>query len=185
VVKISCWLDRGFRHTLCVQLPEEQMKRFLVVCALLLVAACAQQQPPPPPPVATNPPPPPPPPAPTTFTVYFDYNTYRLTPAGSEIIKLAADAYKAGNPGSVQVTGYTDPSGPKAYNQRLSLHRANAVAAVLEKDGVPKSAVVVSGEGESNSPPNPGEDRRVDIVLGGPPPATPSGSPPPPPPPAS
>jgi len=157
------------------------MKRSLVFGALLLVAACAQQ-PPPPPPVATNPPPPLPPPAPTTFTVYFDYNSYRLTPAGTEIIKLAADGYKAGNPGIVQLTGFADPSGPKIYNQRLSLHRANAVAAVLQKDGVPQSAISVSGDGETNVPPNPGEDRRVDIVLGGSPP---SGSPPPPPPPAS
>jgi outer membrane protein OmpA-like peptidoglycan-associated protein len=157
------------------------MKRFLVFCALLAIAACAQQ--PPPPPVAANPPPPPPPPPPpTTYTVYFDYNSYRLTPAGTEIIKLAADGYKAGNPGYVQVTGFADPAGPKVYNQRLSLHRANAV---LKKDGVPQTAIAVSGDGETNSPPNPGEDRRVDIVLGGPPPATPSGAPPPPPPPAS
>jgi OOP family OmpA-OmpF porin len=160
------------------------MKRFLVVCALLMVAACAQQQPPPPPPVATNPPPPPPP-APTTFTVYFDENSSRLEPSGAEIIKLAADGYASANPTSVSVTGFTDPRGTKGYNKRLSLRRANAVAAALEKDGVPKSAVLVSGDGETNVPPAPGEDRRVDIVLGGSPPAPPSGSPPPPPPPAS
>src|SRR5262249_55132600 len=91
---------------------------------------------------------------------------YRLTPAGTEIIKLAADGYKAGNPGIVQLTGFADPSGPKIYNQRLSLHRANAVAAVLQKDGVPQSAISVSGDGETNVPPNPGEDRGVRYGLG-------------------
>ena len=152
------------------------MKRFLVICALLVAAACAQQ--PSPPPVAANPPPPPPappaPPAPTTYTVYFDYNSAAIGPSGREIVRRAADAYKAGSPASVQVTGFTGPSGSAAYNQRLSLRRANAVAAALEQDGVPSSAVMVSGQGESSNAPRPGEDRRVDITLGGPPPAAPS-----------
>lgn len=143
------------------------MKRSLVICALLLVAACAQQ-PPPPPPVATNPPPPPPPPpAPTTFTVYFDYNSSQLGPAGREVVRFAADAYKAGTPSNVQVVGFADPSGSAGYNQRLSLKRASVVAATLVEDGVPRSALVVSGDGETTSGGSPGQDRRVDITLGG------------------
>jgi outer membrane protein OmpA-like peptidoglycan-associated protein len=146
------------------------MKRLLPVCVLLAVAACAQQ--PPPPPVAANPPPPPPPPPPTTYTVYFDYNSSQLGPAAREIVKLAADGYKAGSPSSVQVTGYTDPSGSAGYNQRLSLRRANAVAGALQSDGVPPTNLVVSGQGESSNEPTPGQDRRVDVTLGGPPPAS-------------
>jgi outer membrane protein OmpA-like peptidoglycan-associated protein len=145
------------------------MKRLLVICALLAMAACAQQ--PPPPPVASNPPPPPappPPPPPTTFTVFFDYNSARIGPAGREIIQLAANGYKSGAPSGVQVTGFTDPSGGARYNQRLSLQRANAVAAALERDGVPKSAIATSGQGETTAGPNPGQDRRVEISLGGP-----------------
>jgi outer membrane protein OmpA-like peptidoglycan-associated protein len=144
------------------------MKRFILVCSSLAIAACAQQ--PPPPPVAAIPPPPPPP---TTYTVYFDYNSYRLDPAGSEILRVAADAYRSGTPAAVQVTGYTDPSGSAGYNQRLSLRRANAVAAELERNGVPQSAVVVSGQGETSNAPSPGQDRRVDVTLGGPPPEAP------------
>jgi OOP family OmpA-OmpF porin len=150
------------------------MRRFFLVVALLALAACAQQHPPPPPVVANPPPPPPAPPPPTTYTVYFDYNSSRLGPEGREIVRVAADAYKAGSPGSVQVTGYTDTSGSAGYNQRLSLRRANAVAAALEQDGVPQSAVMVSGQGETSNAPGPGEDRRVDITLGGPSPAAPS-----------
>ncbi len=146
------------------------MKRFFLVCSLVASAACAQQ--PPPPPVATNPPPPPPPPPPTTYTVYFDYNSSQLGPAGREVVKLAADAYNAGTPSSVQVTGYTDPSGSAGYNQRLSLRRANAVAADLQSDGVPQSALVVNGQGESSNEPTPGQDRRVDVTVGGPPPVS-------------
>jgi|SRR5690242_5319987 OmpA-OmpF porin, OOP family len=145
------------------------MRRFFLVCSLLAVAACAQQ---PPPPVAANPPPPPPPPTPTTFTLYFDYNSSQLGPAGREVVRFAADAYKARPPSTVQVTGYTDPSGSAGYNQRLSLRRANAVAAELQSDGVPQSALMVSGNGESSNEPTPGQDRRVDVTVGGAPPAS-------------
>jgi OmpA-OmpF porin, OOP family len=139
------------------------MKRLFVLCALLAMAACAQQ--PPPRPVAANPPPPPPPP--TTYTVYFDYNSARLSPAATEIVGLSAGAYKAGAPSSVQVTGYASPPGSAGYNQRLSLRRANAVAAQLQQDGVPQSALVISGQGETSSSPTPGQDQRVDVILGG------------------
>jgi OmpA-OmpF porin, OOP family len=144
------------------------MKRFLLVCSLVAIAACAQQ--PPPPPVAANPPPPPPPPI--TYTVYFDYNSSQLGPAAREVVRFAADGYKARPSSSVQVTGYTDPSGSAGYNQRLSLRRANAVAAELQSDGVPQSALVVSGQGESSKEPTPGQDRRVDVTVGGPAPAS-------------
>jgi OmpA-OmpF porin, OOP family len=145
------------------------MKRFFLVCSLVAIAACAQQ---PPPPVASNPPPPPPPPPPMTYTVYFDYNSSQLTPAAREVVRFVADGYKARPPGPVQVTGYTDPSGSAGYNQRLSLRRANAVAAELQSDGVPQSALVVSGQGESSNEPTPGQDRRVDVTVGGAPPTS-------------
>jgi outer membrane protein OmpA-like peptidoglycan-associated protein len=107
-----------------------------------------------------------------TYTVYFDYNSSQLGPAAREVVRFAADGYKARPPSSVQVTGYTDPSGSAGYNQRLSLRRANAVAAELQSDGVPQSALVVSGQGESSKEPTPGQDRRVDVTVGGPAPAS-------------
>lgn len=145
------------------------MKRLMLFGSLLVIAACAQQ--PPPAPVAAAPPPPPPPPPPS-FNVYFDYNSAQLGPAAREIVRLAADAYRTGNPGSVQVIGYTDPSGSAGYNQRLSQRRAGAVAAELERDGVPSSALAVSGQGETGNAPTPGQDRRVEVIPGGPPPSS-------------
>jgi OOP family OmpA-OmpF porin len=144
------------------------MRRFFLASLLLAVAACAQQ-PPPPPMAASPPPPPPPPPPPTTFTVYFDYNSSLLGPAGREVVRFAADAYKAGTPSNVQVTGFADPSGSAGYNKRLSLKRASVVASTLVEDGVPRASLGVSGDGETTSGGSPGQDRRVDIILGGPP----------------
>jgi outer membrane protein OmpA-like peptidoglycan-associated protein len=104
--------------------------------------------------------------------VYFDYNSSQLGPAAREVVRFAADGYKARPPSSVQVTGYTDPSGSAGYNQRLSLRRANAVAAELQSDGVPQSALAVGGQGESSKEPTPGQGRRVDVTVGGPAPAS-------------
>jgi hypothetical protein len=146
------------------------VKRLSMICAMLALAACQQ---PPPPPVAANPPPPPPPPPPV-YTVYFDYNSSLLTPSGREIIRLAAESYKSGNPASVQVTGFASPPGTARYNQRLSLKRASVVAATLVEDGVPRTSLTVSGDGETSSGGSPGQDQRVDVTLGGPPPAAPS-----------
>jgi OOP family OmpA-OmpF porin len=147
------------------------MKRLFVFPLLLMIAACAM--PPPPPPVAAAPPPPPPPPV---YLVFFDWNSAVVGPGGREIIGQAANAYRAGSPVTLQVTGFTDTSGSADYNQRLSVRRANAVAAVLAQDGVPPGSMVVTGRGENDlRVPTPDgvrepQNRRVEIVGGGPPP---------------
>src|SRR5262245_19123306 len=146
------------------------MKRMMALVVLLVIAACAQQ--PPPPPVAAAPPPPPPPPPPPVYSVYFDYNSSRLGPEGREIGRLAADSFKAGTPSSIQVTGFADPSGSASYNKRLSLKRASVVAATLVEDGVPRSSLVVSGDGETTGGGSPGQDRRVEVIVAGPPPSS-------------
>ena len=51
------------------------------------------------------------------------------------------------------VTGHTDHIGAKAYNQKLSERRANAVKAYLVKNGVAAEHIKVAGKGESE--PNP------------------------------
>lgn len=166
------------------------MKRLLVLCSFLALVACAQ--PAPPPPVATAPPPPPPPP--TTFTVFFDWDSATLTPEADQILQAAATNFKAGAPSTVQVTGHTDTSGSPAYNQGLSERRAQAVASALAADGVPQSAMTVTGQGQNDLrvPTPPGvrepQNRRVEIVEGGAPAPGPGAPPPaeaPPPPPAS
>lgn len=148
------------------------MKRLLLFSLLLATAACVES---PPPPVATAPPPPAPQPLPS-YLVFFDWNSAALSPGASEVIELAANAYRAGAPVTVQVTGYTDTSGSYRYNERLSVRRARAVAATLAQDGVPPGGMVVTGRGENDlRVPTPDgvrepQNRRVEIVEGGPPP---------------
>jgi outer membrane protein OmpA-like peptidoglycan-associated protein len=149
------------------------MKRLLMLCLMLTVAGCAMPSPPPPPPPPPAPPSPPPP-----YLVFFDWNSAVVGPSGGEVIALAAQAFKAGSPVTVQVTGFTDTSGSADYNQKLSERRANAVAAVLVQDGVPQTNLVVTGRGQNDlRVPTPDgvrepQNRRVEIVEGGPPPTS-------------
>jgi OmpA-OmpF porin, OOP family len=126
---------------------------------------------PPPPPPAPAAAPAPPPTAPKLFIVFFDWDKDMITAEGEQIIKQAADAYKAGAPVQLQVTGYTDRSGSPGYNQRLTERRANNVAKALAALGVPKEQMIVAGRGENDNrvPTAPGvrepQNRRVEIVA--------------------
>jgi outer membrane protein OmpA-like peptidoglycan-associated protein len=108
---------------------------------------------------------------PEVFLIFFDWDRADITPAGMDIVRQAANAYKAGGSVRIQVTGYTDLSGSPGYNQRLSVRRANNVANALAKMGVARSDMSVSGRGE-NDPRVPTaqgvrepQNRRVEIVF--------------------
>ncbi len=126
-----------------------------------------------PPPAAPPPAPaaPPPPPTHQVYLVFFDWDKYNITPEGMQILEAAAAHWKAGGAVQIQVTGYTDLTGSAGYNQRLSERRAGAVAAVLERLGIPRSDMAVAGRG-MNDPrvPTPlgvrePQNRRVEIVF--------------------
>jgi OmpA-OmpF porin, OOP family len=125
----------------------------------------------PPPPPPPPPPAPPPPPVHQVYLVFFDWDKYNITPEGMRIIQLAAEHYKMGGRVQIQVNGYTDTTGSFGYNQRLSERRANAVAAALERLGVPRSDMLVAGHSfnDLRVPTPPGvrepQNRRVEIVF--------------------
>jgi outer membrane protein OmpA-like peptidoglycan-associated protein len=111
-----------------------------------------------------------PPPA-RTYLVFFDWDKYDLSARAKQIISEAAD-----NAGKVKVTrievnGYADLSGTHTYNQGLSQRRADAVAAELVKNGIPKSEIFEQAFGDTHPlvPTAPGvrepQNRRVEIIL--------------------
>jgi outer membrane protein OmpA-like peptidoglycan-associated protein len=112
-----------------------------------------------------------PPPASRTYLVFFDWDRADLTARAKQIVKEAADASTKTQYTKIQVNGYTDLSGTAAYNQRLSVRRAQAVAAELVRDGVPRAAISIQGFGESNPlvPTAKGvrepQNRRVEIII--------------------
>jgi OOP family OmpA-OmpF porin len=129
---------------------------------------------------AFNQAPPPPPPAPVvapapaparSYLVFFDWDKATLTDRAQQIIREAAENSTRVQYTRLEVNGYTDTSGTPAYNQRLSVRRAQAVAAELVRDGVPRNAISIQGFGETHllvpTGPNVREpqNRRVEIII--------------------
>jgi OmpA-OmpF porin, OOP family len=124
--------------------------------------------------------PPPPPPAPVvapapaparSYLVFFDWDRATLTDRAREIIREAAIASTHVQYTQILVNGYTDTSGTFRYNMGLSIRRANAVAAELVRNGVPRNVISIHGYGETHLlvPTGPGvrepQNRRVEIII--------------------
>ncbi len=67
------------------------------------------------------------PPAASTYLVFFDWDRADLTERARAIVATAAQASTQAQTTRIAVNGYTDLSGTKAYNQRLSIRRAQSV----------------------------------------------------------
>jgi OOP family OmpA-OmpF porin len=125
------------------------------------------RQPPPPPPVAVAPVAQPA----RTYLVFFDWDRADLSDRAKQVIAQAAQTSRSVQTTRIEVNGYTDTSGTPAYNQRLSVRRAQSVAAELVRDGVPRNEIMIQGFGEThllvptaNGVREP-QNRRVEIIL--------------------
>jgi OmpA-OmpF porin, OOP family len=106
-----------------------------------------------------------------SYLVFFDWDKANLTERARGIIRdAAANASKVAYT-KIDVQGNADTSGSHVYNQGLSLRRANAVAAELVRDGVPKAAIAITAFGDTHLlvPTGPGvrepQNRRVEIII--------------------
>ena len=106
-----------------------------------------------------------------TYLVFFDWDRADLTDRARQIIAEAAQASTRVQVTRIEVDGYTDRSGTVAYNQGLSVRRAQTVSAELVRLGVPREAITIQGFGESHPlvPTADGvrepQNRRVEIIL--------------------
>lgn len=72
---------------------------------------------------------------------------------------------------TVRVAGYADARGSDAYNDALSLRRAESVAAVLSSAGVPRERILLEAHGKTEASAAAGDvdgyalDRRVTVRL--------------------
>ena len=83
------------------------------------------------------------------YLVFFDWDKSNITPAADRVISDAVAAIGAGAATRIHVIGHTDTSGSPAYNQRLSVRRAEAVKQALTSKGVPASGITTEGRGEN------------------------------------
>ena len=106
--------------------------------------------------------------------VAFKFDSAILTPeAEQELDQVVRMLGRYDQVDGVAVTGFTDSSGPEAYNEGLSARRAASVKAFLVKRGVKEDKVSVSGMGEANpiadnaTREGRAKNRRVDIRISG------------------
>jgi len=119
-------------------------------------AECDPDLVPKPAPAAMTPTPVPPPPKPKpvaekiTFAadVLFDFDKAVVKPAGKQKLDELAAKVKDINLEVVIAIGHTDSIGSDAYNQKLSVRRAEAVKAYLVSKGIEPNRVYTEGKGK-------------------------------------
>lgn len=79
--------------------------------------------------------------------VFFNAGSFVLKPEAKDKLNNFASNTRI-NPEVIIAVGHTDSVGSDAYNQKLSIQRANAVKAYLVSRGVEKNLIYVEGKGE-------------------------------------
>lgn len=135
--------------------------------------------PPPPPPPAPVAPPPPPAPKPTSEKVtfaadaFFDFDKAVLKPEGKAKLDDLTSKLGAINLEVIIAVGHTDSVGTDAYNQKLSVRRADAIKTYLVSKGVESNRVYTEGKGEkqpvasNKTAEGRAKNRRVEIEVVG------------------
>jgi OOP family OmpA-OmpF porin len=79
--------------------------------------------------------------------IYFSFNSIWIEPSERDKVRQMADMLKADKSIRIRVTGWGDPVGGEAANQRVSLQRAEAVKRVLGQWLIPADRVETAGAG--------------------------------------
>ncbi len=128
-------------------------------------------------PRAAAPAPAPQPPAATKVTyaadAFFDFNKAVIKPEGKAKLDDLVDKVKGVNLEVIIAVGHTDAVGADAYNQALSVKRAESVKAYLVSKGIEKNRVYTEGKGEkqpvadNKTAEGRAKNRRVEIEVVG------------------
>jgi OOP family OmpA-OmpF porin len=129
-----------------------------------------------------QPAPPPPPPAPPVATsekvtfaadAFFDFDKSVLKPEGKAKLDDLVSKISGINLEVIIAVGHTDSIGSDAYNQKLSVRRAEAVKAYLVSKGIEKNRVYTEGKGkrqpiaDNRTAEGRAKNRRVEIEVVG------------------
>jgi len=104
---------------------------------------------------------------------FFDFDKAVLKPEGKAKLDDLSGKVKAINLEVIIAVGHTDSVGSDAYNQKLSVKRAEAVKAYLVSKGMEKNRVYTEGKGEkqpvadNKTSAGRAKNRRVEIEVVG------------------
>ncbi|HSL99938.1 MAG TPA: OmpA family protein [Candidatus Limnocylindria bacterium] len=108
---------------------------------------------------------------PLQFILYFKHDTAELTSQSRADLKKVLRTIRERKPVDMSVVGHTDTLGSKNYNYRLSLERAEAVAAILIRNGTAPSIIDITSHGKDNPLIPTGDqvseprNRRVEVTV--------------------
>lgn len=104
-------------------------------------------------------------------TVHFGFDKSSLTPDAKQKLDQVISQLQQDNHGILEVQGYTDTTGPAAYNEKLSQRRADSVVRYLEANNIAPHRIYLIGLGEAQ-PAEPNTtlagrkaNRRVDLKI--------------------
>lgn len=104
---------------------------------------------------------------------FFDFDKSVLKPAGKAKLDDLVAKVKGINLEVIIAVGHTDSVGTDAYNQKLSVRRAESVKAYLISKGIEKNRIYTEGKGEkqpvasNKTPEGRAKNRRVEIEVVG------------------
>ena len=104
---------------------------------------------------------------------FFDFNKSVVKPAGKAKLDDLVSKVKGINLEVIIAVGHTDSIGSDAYNQKLSVRRAEAVKAYLVSKGIEKNRIYTEGKGEkqpvasNKTKEGRAKNRRVEIEVVG------------------
>ncbi|MDT7836828.1 outer membrane protein OmpA [Aquabacterium sp. OR-4] len=179
-----CWRDAQWTPATAAEQCDGALKKAPPPAP----APAPRVAPPPPPPPVVAPPPAPvapvapvpaPAPKPTSEKVtfaadaFFDFDKAVLKPEAKAKLDDLVGKTSAVSLEVVIAVGHTDSAGADAYNQKLSVGRAEAVKAYLTGKGIEKNRVYTEGKGEKNpvadnkTAEGRAKNRRVEIEVVG------------------
>lgn len=105
------------------------------------------------------------------YGVYFEFDSARLQERSRQTLEKVLAVLQGRPDLRLRVVGHTDAVGDEAYNERLSLERAEAVRQWLVEEGVDPARLESEGRGEAepvadnDTPQGRALNRRVEIVA--------------------
>jgi OOP family OmpA-OmpF porin len=89
------------------------------------------------------------PPRPMTFTIFFLFDSAtEMAPESSATVKQLKAVLATWPAPQLVVVGHTDLAGSQEFDDRLSMRRAESVAAFLIKQGIPAQQIETAGRGK-------------------------------------